>query len=250
MTAPTFPVPCVNPKPPTMGTWRPAADHECVAPQAADRDHGYMVPAAIIGVDFDNTLIIYDDLLKKLALDRDLLGDRAIEGKRQIRDALRAEPNGEIEWQKLQADAYGPCIGEARLAVGAARFLQLAREAGITVYTISHKTEWASQDRTGTSLRRAALDWMEANGLFADSVGLSPAKVFFGATREEKIAHIRALRCTHFIDDLEETFAETSFPAGVARILYAPHPTPTPPPGVMVVQSWKQICEYFFADNC
>ena len=182
-------------------------------------------PRAIIGVDFDNTLIIYDDLLKKLAfdrnlLDRNLLGQGAIQGKKQIRDALRARPDGEIEWQKLQADAYGPAIGEARLAAGAGRFLELARKAGITVYTISHKTESASMDRTGTSLRRAALGWMEAQGLFADSAGLSPAKVFFGATRAEKIAHIRELGCTHFIDDLEETFAETTFPSGVERILY------------------------------
>jgi hypothetical protein len=205
---------------------------------------------AIVGVDFDNTLIIYDDLLKKLALDRNLLGNDAIQGKRQIRDMLRARPNGEIEWQQLQADAYGPRIGEAYLAFGAGRFLELARAAGIAVYTISHKTQWASQDRTGTDLRRAALGWMEANGLFADSAGLSPAKVFFGATREEKIAHIRRLRCTHFIDDLEETFAEASFPGDVARILYAPHPTTSAPSGCIVVQSWKQICDYFFADNC
>ncbi len=91
---------------------------------------------------------------------------------------------------------------------------------------------------------------MEANGLFADSVGLSPAKVFFGATRAEKIAYIRELHCTHFIDDLEETFAESSFPADVARILYAPHPISSSPPGVMVAQSWKQINEYFFDDHC
>jgi hypothetical protein len=216
-------------------------------------DHEYMAPAAesqpVIGVDFDNTLIIYDDLLRKLAGDRNLLGPGPLQGKRQIRDALRAQPGGEIEWQKLQADAYGPRIGEAHLAMGAARFLELARSAGITVYTISHKTEWASQDRTGTNLRRAALDWMEANGLFAAGAGLSPAKVFFGATRAEKIAHIRELHCTHFIDDLEETFAETTFPADVARILHAPHPPAIAPPGVMVAESWKQLCEYFFADN-
>jgi hypothetical protein len=209
---------------------------------------------AVIGVDFDNTLIIYDDLFEKLAVDRNLLDNRAfkgksIRGKQQIRDALRAQANGEIEWQKLQADAYGPRIGEARPAPGAGRFLQLARRAGIIVYTVSHKTEWASQDRTGTNLRRAALDWMASNGLFEEGVGLSPGKVFFGATREEKIAHIRNLGCTHFIDDLEETFAEAGFPADVTRILYTPHSTATAVPGVIVVQSWKQICEYFFADN-
>jgi hypothetical protein len=230
---------------------QPAADPEFRVPQARS--------APIVGVDFDNTLIIYDELFEKLALDRNLLDrnlldDRAfmvktIQGKRQIRDALRAQPNGEIEWQKLQADAYGPRIGEARLADGAGRFLELAKSAGITVFTVSHKTEWASQDRTGTNLRRAALDWMASNGLFAEDAGLTPGKVFFGSTRAEKIAHIRNLGCTHFIDDLEETFRETDFPAGVTRILYAPHSTATAPAGVMVVQSWNQICEYFFADN-
>ena len=249
MTAPTFPVPCVNPKPPTMGTWRPAADHECVAPEAADHDHGYMVPTAIIGVDFDNTLIIYDDLLKKLALDRDLLGDRAIEGKRQIRDALRRAER------------------RNRVAETASRRLRSLHRRGppgrrrrpfppACPGSRNHGLYDQSQDRMGQSGPHRHK--LAPGGVGLDG-GQRAVRRFRGTEPRQGLLRRNARgenrpyprsRCTHFIDDLEETFAETSFPAGVARILYAPHPTPTPPPGVMVVQSWKQICEYFFADNC
>ena len=177
----------------------------------------------IVGVDLDNTLIIYDDLLAALAAERGLVPLGTIGGKRQIRDAVRQLPDGEIHWQKLQAAAYGPRIGEARVAEGFCEFLATAKAAGAKVFAISHKTELAGYDETSTNLRHAVLGWMAANGLYrTDGSTSSLDAVYFGATRQEKIDHIRAVGCTHFIDDLEETFLEASFPPGVERILYAP----------------------------
>ncbi len=205
-----------------------------------------MEPKRVVGIDLDNTIVIYDDLLAALAVERGLI-PAAVGGKRQIRDAVRQLPGGEIEWQRLQAAAYGPRIGEACLAEGVAEFLACCRRSGIEVYAVSHKTERASYDQTGTNLRQAALDWMEGRGLFApDGGGLGRERVFFGATRQEKIDTIGSLGCTHFIDDLEETFREESFPAGVERILYAPHPPWTAPNGVRIAKSWAEILEYFF----
>lgn len=202
----------------------------------------------VIGVDFDNTLVTYDAVLYTLALERGLLppGD-ACSGKKAIRDRIRLLPGGEIEWQRLQAVAYGPRIGDAVPSEGASAFLAACRRAGLPVYVVSHKTEFAAYDDTGTNLRKAALAWMAAHGLFdADGGGLSPEAVFFAATRYEKIEHVRHLGCTHFIDDLEETFHEPGFPAGAEKILYAPAEDASAMPGVKVVASWAEIREHFF----
>lgn len=200
----------------------------------------------IIGVDFDNTLVTYDELLHKIAVQRGLIPASAPKSKMSIRDYIRHLPDGEIEWQKLQAIAYGPLIKEAKLIDGVQAFFELCKRNGVKAYIVSHKTEFSRYDETRTNLRTAALGWMAANGFFrTDGLGLAPDAVFFGATRQEKIEHIRALGCTHFIDDLEETFREPTFSAGVEKFLYAPHGH-APLPSVTVVATWQALCEHFF----
>ena len=193
----------------------------------------------VIGVDFDNTLIIYDDLLRKLAVDRNLLGrPRPARFRASGRSAMRSarSPAEKSSGKNCRPTPTVPRIGEARLAIGAARFLELARAAGITVYTISHKTEWASQDRTGTNLRRAALDWMEANGLFADcGAGLSPRQgLFRGHAGGENRPYSRAAAARISSTTWKRPSRKRPFLPASTRILYAPHPAGNRPPGVMV----------------
>jgi hypothetical protein len=87
---------------------------------------------------------------------------------------------------------------------------------------VSHKTEDANFGDPGVKLREAALRWLQAEG-FVDSAafGIARERVLFEDTRRAKIERIRTLGLTHFIDDLEETFREPSFPPAVARILLA-----------------------------
>jgi hypothetical protein len=204
----------------------------------------------IIGVDFDNTLVTYDELLHSLAVQQGLIHPTAEKNKKCIRDQIRQLPDGEIEWQRLQALAYGPRIVEARLIDGVWRFFKLCKQNKVKVYIISHKTEFANYDETHTNLRKAALDWMVANHFFQEEgFGLSPETVFFGAIRQEKIEYIKKLNCTHFIDDLEETFFEETFPSNVEKILFAPHPQPADLPGVKVVTSWQEVSDYFFSGS-
>jgi hypothetical protein len=91
---------------------------------------------------------------------------------------------------------------------------------------------------------------MKANRFFeAGGLALEPRNVFFAGTRDEKIARIRELSCTHFIDDLEETFLEASFPPTTARILYEPGRQSPAPNGVALMRTWQEIRDYFFSAN-
>lgn len=202
----------------------------------------------IIGVDFDNTIVTYNELLYKVAVQRGLIPSTVEKSKKDIRDQIRLLPDGEIEWQKLQAIAYGPRISEAKLNAGVWEFFELCKCNNVKVYIVSHKTEFAEYDETRTNLCTTALGWLRANQFFQPAgLGLSLEAVFFGATRQEKIKYIGQLGCTHFIDDLEETFLEEGFPADVEKILYAPCYPRVAMSRVKVITSWHEISEYFFA---
>ncbi len=199
-----------------------------------------------IGIDFDNTIVSYDELLYRAALDRGLIGDRD-QTKRAVRDRVRQLPDGEIEWQKLQALVYGPLMQQALAIEGAEEFIRCCRDARMTVVIVSHKTEYANYDETRTNLRLAALDWMAAHGFFErDGLALSRSGVYFESTRADKIARIKNVGCSHFIDDLEEVFLEPSFPSDVHKILYAPHGATVSANGATVMPSWQALRDYFF----
>ena len=171
-----------------------------------------------IGIDFDNTLIDYDRVFLDAARERGLVPRDFAGTKRAVRDAIRLLPDGEPIWQRLQGYVYGAGIGDAVPFPGAREFLARCVRDGVAMFIVSHKTRFGHFDPARVDLREAARGWMSAQG-FLDAV---PADhLYFEDDREHKIARIAALGCTHFIDDLEEVFADPSFPAGVRRILLA-----------------------------
>ena len=202
----------------------------------------------MIGADFDNTIIRYDDVMYREALSRGLIDPSTVSSKRTIRDQIRQLPGGELEWQQLQATVYGSKIQAASMAPGVEAFFRACREHAIRLAIVSHKTTYASVDETQTNLRVAALEWMCQHRVFdRDGFGLSPADVYFESSRQEKIARISRLACTAFIDDLEETFTEPDFPSDVDKILYAPHGPVSTVPAVKTVASWQEIHDALLA---
>ena len=173
----------------------------------------------VIGLDFDNTLVSYEHLLRKLA--NELGWAAGAVGKRAVRDAVRASEYGDVGWQRLQGMIYGPRMFEAEMISGVEEFLAACRSQGIRVKIISHKTEYAVVDPTRTPLRQAAWSWMDANGFFTRH-GIAPEDVHFASTKAEKIALIRSVGVSAFVDDLEEILLDPAFPEGVHRILYSP----------------------------
>jgi len=199
----------------------------------------------VVGVDFDNTIANYDELMYAIALERRLIRTDIAKSKKLIRDAIRALPDGEAQWRSVQVMAYGPRMHEARLIEGVREFFAECRRRSIPVYIVSHKTEHANFGETGVNLREAAAGWLERHGFFAsDGLGLARTGVFFESTRAEKIDRIKALRATHFIDDLEETFHEGTFPRDVQKILFAAHGQPNNIAGAVSFSTWEQIHEY------
>jgi hypothetical protein len=209
----------------------------------------------VIGLDLDNTLVGYDELLCELAVSEGFLpGPPPAFGKRALRDALRAKGDqGEQEWRRLQALIYGAHMPRARLMDGVAEFLarvSALRAAGVPfgLYVVSHKTRRANNYSDGADFHAAALDFLEAAGFFAPETGLTRAQVFFEPDRAAKVARIASLGCTLFVDDLEETYAEPTFPDGVTRILYDPAGDAAEQAGVLRLGSWREIADALLCD--
>jgi len=204
----------------------------------------------VMGIDLDNTIISYDSLLHSLAHDQGLINGNVEVVKKDVRDAVRNLPNGEIEWQKLQGLVYGPGIRDAKLMDGVMDFFQLCLRLEVPVHIISHKTVFAPYDSTNTNLRTAALKWMYSQGLFEEKkTGLTENSVSFEATRTGKLRRVVEFKCTHFIDDLEETFLESCFPAGVEKILYTPSMHVSSKCGASLKHSWEDIGVHIFGPN-
>ena len=194
-----------------------------------------------VGIDFDNTLIRYDEVFLAIARERKLLGPTFSGNKQAVRDAIRLLPDGETTWQRLQGHVYGKGIGKAAMFAGADAFLRRCRTAGHELFIVSHKTEFGHADPDRVNLRTAALGWMEAHGFFApDMYGIARDNVFFEGTRSEKLRRIAALNCAYFIDDLEEVLTDPGFPAGVNRILFG---SAAGGPRFMTCSTWQRIGE-------
>jgi len=199
----------------------------------------------VLGVDFDNTIVCYDPLFHQLAVERGLIPRQVPPRKNAVRDFLRQQGR-EADWTELQGCVYGARMVEAPPFPGVLDFFIRGRRQGLPLFILSHKTRLPAAG-PAYDLHQTALAWLTAQGFFDPARGgLSPDRVRFGATRPEKIGLIRAAGCTHFIDDLPETFLEETFPPHVGKILFGQHPSPPILSPVKVMENWSQITAYVF----
>jgi hypothetical protein len=203
-----------------------------------------------IGIDFDNTIVRYDHVFAEAARARGWVTTEFCGSKKQLRDAVRLLPDGEIRWQILQAEVYGGRMVEAEPFPGVVDFIGAARRRGIEMFIVSHKTRYSNYDTHKIDLREAALAWMENNGFFDPGrLGFSRQQVFFADTRSEKIAMISALGCGLFIDDLEEVFADPAFPANVTRVLFNTDDEAPSDRAIVVRSTWPEIGRFVLEET-
>ena len=175
-----------------------------------------------LGLDFDNTLIRYDELFHKVAREQGLISDSVQPQKNKIRDHLR-QKGIENEWTKLQGEVYGNRILEAVAWEGMLETLLALQEKGVELYIISHKTRNPFLG-PAYDLHAAAQSWLEKQGFFSSSgLNWQPKQVFFELTKEAKVKRVQQLGCTHYVDDLPEILE--MLPASVKGIFFSPEST-------------------------
>jgi hypothetical protein len=199
-----------------------------------------------IGLDFDNTIIRYDEVFRAAARQRNLLPPDFAGTKQEVREAIRLLPDGELKWQALQGHVYGKGIGGAELFRGLSGFLRRVKARGDTVLIVSHKTRFGHFDQDRVDLREAALNWMSERDFFAAAgFGIRRQDVHFLSTRDEKLARIGELGCDVFVDDLQEVLDDPAFPSQVRRILLSDRAGAEALP-YAVCRDWASIEEALF----
>ena len=175
-----------------------------------------------IGLDFDNTIVCYDQAIALLAEELFELPEEVPRTKLGLRDHLRAAGR-EQEWTAFQGELYGPGMRYAQPFEEAIATMQKLVAADHELVIISHRSKlpYAGSPH---DLHAAARDWLakhlQGSGLF------EPPKdkhyVHFLETRLQKIEVIKQLGCHIFLDDLPEVLTAPSFPSYCKRILFTP----------------------------
>jgi hypothetical protein len=187
-----------------------------------------------IGIDFDNTIVCYDDVFFKAACLQGLIPSDLARSKGAVRDYLRAIGK-EDAWTELQGYVYGARMDLAHPFPGVADFFQMCSRRNIPVFIISHKTLYPYLGPQ-YNLHDAAKKWLSSQQ-FSDQ---PPAH--FELTLSQKLSKIADLQCTHFIDDLPELLTEKDFPSHVQKVLFDSNDQ-YPCGSYLRVKTWKEIIE-------
>tara|TARA_E500000178_G_scaffold69251_1_gene66794 strand:- start:350 stop:949 length:600 start_codon:yes stop_codon:yes gene_type:complete len=192
-----------------------------------------------VGLDFDNTLIRYDELFHNLALEQGLIPDTLPAQKNRIRDHLRQQQREE-EWTRLQGEVYGNRILEAVAWEGMWTALSELQDTGIKFYLVSHKTRTPYLG-PAYDLHAAARNWLTKQEFFsAKGLHWRDEHVYFELTKADKIQRIQQLRCAYFVDDLPEILE--MLPPSVKGILFRPKvATEAAEPSWPILQKWSEL---------
>ncbi|MDP2277019.1 MAG: hypothetical protein Q8K51_02240, partial [Nitrospirota bacterium] len=195
-------------------------------------------------IDFDNTIVTYDNVFYKYAYELGLISHGVAKNKQVIRDTIRMLPDGNDKWTELQGLVYGCYMDEAEPAQGVLQFFQECREYPCKVSIISHKTIYPARG-PHVNLQEAAGKWIENRGFYS-KLGLSTDAVVFEETLGGKLSQISRRECTHFIDDLSEVLLHPDFPSNVEKILYAQTTDSSISQSMLYFKDWNAIRKYFF----
>ena len=95
----------------------------------------------IIGLDFDNTIVSYDELFFKVAREQGVVPADTPPTKVAVRDYLRSVDRESV-WTEMQGYVYGARMKEAAAYPGVLEFLRWASNANHVVAIVSHKTKY------------------------------------------------------------------------------------------------------------
>lgn len=193
-----------------------------------------------LGIDFDNTIVRYDGVFHRVAVERGCIPASVEVSKVAVRDWLRRAGQEDV-WTEMQGHVYGARMRDAEMYPGVREFLALAREAGMTLSIVSHKTRYPFLGGKH-DLHAAARAWVDE--FLRDEAGpyVPSERIHFETTKDLKWARIGATGATHFVDDLPEILLAEAFPSGVERILFDPdHHHEALGTTVTTVHAWVEL---------
>jgi hypothetical protein len=174
----------------------------------------------LIGLDFDNTIVDYNELFYQVALELNLVPKTIKATKLSVRSYLR-EIGNEAAWTEMQGYVYGAKMSNAIIYEGLINFLVKMSDLGVKLVIVSHKTKNPLAGHP-YDLHEAANIWIKENLTISSKQLVEDKNIFFEPTKEKKIQRIDRIGCDFFIDDLPEILESNLFPKKTGRILFDP----------------------------
>lgn len=168
----------------------------------------------IIGLDFDNTIVCYDQAIAVLAERTFSLPDDVPRTKLGVRDHLRSIGEEEA-WTRFQGELYGPGMSHAEPFPHAVEVIRELGRRGHSLAVISHRTRFPYLGER-YDLHAFARGWIDAH--LPDVL----SSIAFHENKAEKIDAIGFAGCELFVDDLPEILLDRQFPASALGVLFAP----------------------------
>ena len=158
-----------------------------------------IIKKKVLGIDFDNTIINYEQVFKKI-LKKEKIFSKNIDKKKFKKIII--DKYGEDYFTMIQSHIYGVNISYAR------RYKYLYNSLNklskkYSLYLVSHKTKFPIKGKK-INLRNKAVKWMIENNLYGKDKIFYKKNIFFEPTIKKKINRIKYLKCEFFIDDLEK----------------------------------------------
>lgn len=202
----------------------------------------------VIGVDFDNTIVCYDELFHRVAVEQGLMPATVPANKSAVRSYLEERGQGDV-WTELQGYVYGVRLPEASVFPGVLEFFGRCIRSGLALCIVSHKTRYPAKGPP-YDLHQAGHQWLEMRGFYdPKKIGLPRDRVYFELTQLDKVNRIAQAGCSVFIDDLPEVLNREGFPGNVRKILFDPHGQCAKEESLHHTASWTEIEQLIRCSN-
>jgi len=156
----------------------------------------------IFGIDFDNTIVNYDSVFKNILKKDKKINRKNLNSKISIRNYF-LKKNKLNEWRKIQSKVYANHIFKAVVNKEILKLMKFLDSKKINFYIVSHKTLYPYIGKR-INLHKASRKWLKINVFNKKNNFKKKNRIFFEKTKAKKIAKIKSLKVTHFIDDLDE----------------------------------------------
>lgn len=193
-----------------------------------------------IGIDFDNTIVCYDNAYKSF-IDENQLPPSDEPLKKQVKQHFfKDSESGNLHWTQFQGQLYGKEIIKAQPYDGLINFLAFAQKKQWTIFIISHKSRFPAIGEL-YDFHDSAKRWLKQNSI----LNFIPADhCYFLPTLKDKVNKINELQCDLFIDDLPLVLNHSSFPQFTKKILFAPSIIHTKNNSFEILEGWDSIREH------
>ena len=195
-----------------------------------------------IGLDFDNTIVCYDEAFYQLAHEAKSIPENLQRTKEQVKAHLQKQGRNDF-WTELQGLAYGPRMETASVFPKFEAFLKAMHRPGVELFIVSHRSpkpysglDYDLHEAARTCLR--GRPWIQSE--------MIPLKnIFFEATKQGKIKKIAELNLDYFVDDLLDIFTDPMFPLNTKKIHFLPGKSEQEPTELLSAKSWDDVTRVF-----